>query len=141
PERSEALEDFFRRYESDPLIIDKWLGLQAMIPEAGTLDRVRVLTAHPAFSMSNPNRVRALIGSFAHGNATQFNRLDGAGYDFVVESVLALDARNPQVAARLATAFRSWRALESVRRGKAEAALRRIASASTLSADVSDIVN
>jgi aminopeptidase N len=141
PERTEALQDFGKRYESDPLIIDKWLGLQAMIPEAGTLDRVRTLTAHPAFSMNNPNRVRALIGSFAHGNATQFNRTDGAGYDFIAESVLVLDTKNPQVAARLATAFRSWRALEAGRRARAEAALRRIATASTLSADVSDIVN
>jgi aminopeptidase N len=141
PERTEALQDFGKRYESNPLIIDKWLGLQAMIPEAGTLERVRALTAHPAFSMNNPNRVRALIGSFAHGNATQFNRADGAGYDFVADCVLALDTRNSQVAARLATAFRSWRALESARRAKAEAALRRIATASTLSADVSDIVN
>jgi aminopeptidase N len=141
PERTDALRDFYQRYQSDPLIIDKWLGLQAMIPEAGTLDRVRELTAHPAFSMNNPNRVRALIGSFAHGNATQFNRADGAGYEFVADLVLALDSKNPQVAARLATAFRSWRALERVRRGKAEAALRRIATASTLSADVSDIVN
>jgi len=141
PERAEALADFGKRYEGDPLIIDKWLGLQAMIPEAGTLDRVRALTAHPAFSMNNPNRVRALIGSFAHGNATQFNRADGAGYDFVAEAVLTLDTKNPQVAARLATAFRSWRALEGGRRAKAEAALRRIATASTLSADVSDIIN
>ncbi len=141
PKRAEALRDFYERYESDPLIIDKWMGLQAMIPEAGTLARVRELTAHPAFSMNNPNRVRALIGSFAHGNATQFNRADGAGYEFVADSVLALDSRNAQVAARLATAFRSWRALESVRRTKAETALRRIAAASTLSADVSDIVN
>ena len=141
PERTEALEDFYERYESDPLIIDKWLGLQAMIPEAGTLDRVRALTTHPAFSINNPNRVRALIGSFAHGNATQFNRADGAGYEFVADAVLALDSKNAQVAARLATGFRSWRALESVRRNKAEAALRRIAAASTLSADVSDIVN
>jgi aminopeptidase N len=140
-ERSEALQDFFARYENDPLIIDKWLGLQAMIPEAGTLDRVRALTSHPAFSMNNPNRVRALIGSFAHGNPTQFNRADGAGYAFVAEAVLTLDGKNPQVASRLATAFRSWHALESGRRGKAEAALRRIAAASTLSADVSDIVN
>ena len=141
PERAEALEDFGTRYESDPLIIDKWLGLQAMIPEASTLDRVRALTSHPAFSMNNPNRVRALIGSFAHGNATQFNRADGAGYDFVADAVLVLDTKNSQVAARLATAFRSWRALERVRRGKAEAALRKISTASTLSADVSDIVN
>jgi aminopeptidase N len=141
PERTESLRDFYERYQSDPLIIDKWMGLQAMIPEDGTLDRVRQLTAHPAFSMNNPNRVRALIGSFAHGNATQFNRADGAGYEFVADAVLALDGKNPQVAARLATAFRSWRALENVRRSKAEAALRRIAAAPTLSADVSDIVN
>ncbi len=141
PERAEALQDFGKRYESDPLIIDKWLGLQAMIPEAGTLARVRSLTTHPAFSMNNPNRVRALIGSFAHGNATQFNRADGAGYDFIADAVLTLDTKNPQVAARLATAFRSWRALESARRVKAEAALQRIADASTLSADVRDIVS
>jgi aminopeptidase N len=141
PARTEALQDFYERYESDPLIIDKWMGLQAMIPEAGTLERVRALTAHPAFSMNNPNRVRALIGSFAHGNTTQFNRADGLGYDFVADAVLTLDGKNPQVASRLSTAFRSWRALESGRRDKAQAALRRIAAASTLSADVNDIVS
>jgi aminopeptidase N len=95
---------------------------------------------HPAFSLANPNRVRALIGNFAHGNATQFNRADGAGYDFAVETVLALDGKNPQVAARLLSAFKSWRALEAGRRGKAEAALRRVAAQSSLSRDVQDIV-
>ena len=140
-ERTEALQDFYERYADDPLIIDKWLSLQAMIPESGTLDRVRALTDHPAFSMNNPNRVRSLIGGFAHNNATQFNRADGAGYAFVADTVLTLDAKNPQVASRLATAFRSWRALERGRRDQAEAALRRIADASTLSADVNDIVS
>ncbi len=141
PERTEALQDFYERYAGDPLIIDKWLSLQAMIPESGTLDRVRALTAHPAFSMNNPNRVRSLIGAFAHGNATQFNRADGEGYAFVADTVITLDGKNPQVASRLATAFRSWRALESGRREKAQAALRRIAGASALSADVNDIVS
>ncbi len=140
PERTRALEDFYRRYADDPLIIDKWLALQAAIPEAGTLDRVRALTRHPAFSMANPNRVRALIGSFAQVNHTQFNRADGAGYDFVADFVLALDPKNPQVAARLMGAFRSWRALEATRRGRAEAALRRVAAAPSLSRDVHDIV-
>jgi aminopeptidase N len=139
PERQAAIDDFYRRYSADPLIIDKWLALQAAIPEAATLDRVRTLTAHPAFSMGNPNRVRALIGSFANANQTQFNRPDGAGYDFVADTVLTLDGKNPQVAARLSTAFRSWRALEPVRRERAEAALRRIA-AGDLSPDVADIV-
>jgi aminopeptidase N len=141
PARTEALQDFYERYQTDPLIIDKWLGLQAMIAEEGTLERVRSLTSHPAFSMNNPNRVRSLIGSFAQGNPTQFNRADGAGYEFVADAVLTLDGKNPQVASRLCTAFRSWRALESGRRDKAQGALRRIAAAPNLSADVNDIVS
>jgi aminopeptidase N len=140
PGRQASIDDFYRRYSADPLVIDKWLALQAAIPEAATLDRVRALTAHPAFSMGNPNRVRALIGAFANANQTQFNRADGAGYNFVAETVLALDGKNPQVASRLATAFRSWRALEPARRDRAEAALRRIAAARDLSPDVADIV-
>jgi aminopeptidase N len=140
PERQAALDDFYRRYEGDALIIDKWFALQAVIPEPETLDRVRALTTHPAFSLSNPNRVRALIGNFAQANQTQFNRANGAGYAFHADTMIALDAINPQVAARLMTAFRSWRALEAVRRGHAEAALRRVAGAPNLSLDVNDIV-
>ena len=102
---------------------------------------MRALTKHPAFSVANPNRVRALIGSFAQVNHTQFNRADGAGYDFVADFVLALDPKNPQVAARLMGAFRSWRALEAKRRGRAR---RRRCAASrrrpSLSRDVHDIV-
>jgi len=139
-ERTRALEDFYAPYQDDPLIIDKWLALQAAIPEPGTLERVRALTAHPAFSMANPNRVRALIGSFAQVNHIQFNRADGAGYDFVADTVLTLDPKNPQVAARLMGAFRSWRMLEPRRRERAEATLRRVAAAPSLSRDVGDIV-
>ena len=138
-QRRDALDDFYRRYRDDPLIVDKWFTLQATAPDPATLDRVRALTAHPAFSLANPNRVRALISAFAHANQKEFNRADGAGYDFVVAQVLALDANNPQVAARLATAFRSWRTLEPVRRARAEAALRKIAAQDRLSRDVRDI--
>jgi aminopeptidase N len=140
PERAHALDDFYRRYADDPLIIDKWLSLQAVIPEPATLERVRALTSHPAFSMANPNRVRSLIGAFALANHTQFNRSDGAGYDFVADIVLTLDPKNPQVAARIVGAFRSWRALEEGRRARAEATLRRVAAAPSLSRDVGDIV-
>jgi len=140
PERAAALDDFYKRYADDPLIIDKWLALQAAIPEPMTLDRVRALTKHPAFSVANPNRIRALIGSFAQVNHTQFNRGDGAGYTFVADFVLALDPKNPQVAARLMGAFRSWRSLETKRRAKAEATLRRVVAAPALSRDVHDIV-
>jgi aminopeptidase N len=138
-ERDAALADFHARFKDDPLVVDKWLALQAQIGEAGTLDRVRALTTHPAFSMGNPNRVRALIGTFAAANQTQFHRADGAGHGFVVDAVLALDGRNPQVAARLLAAFKSWRALEPVRRASAEAALKRVAATSGLSPDVADI--
>jgi aminopeptidase N len=140
PERAAAFEDFHQRYRGDPLIIDKWLALQATTPDPATLDSVRALTGHPAFSMSNPNRVRALLGAFAHGNPTQFNRPDGAGYEFIADRSLELDPANPQVAARMTTAFRSWRALESGRRARAQAALKRIAATAKLSRDVGDIV-
>jgi aminopeptidase N len=141
PERNVALDDFYARHRDDPLIVDKWFSLQAFIPEAGTLDRVKALTAHPAFSSANPNRVRSLIGAFAAGNQTQFNRADGAGYDFIVDHVLQLDRGNPQLAARLLSSLKSWRALEPVRRAHAQAALQRVANTPTLSRDVSDIVH
>jgi aminopeptidase N len=140
PQRKAALDDFCERYTGDPLIVDKWLSLQAAIPEPATLDRVKALTAHPAFSIANPNRVRALIGAFAMSNQTQFNRPDGAGYDFIVETVLALDPKNPQLAARLLAALKSWRALEPTRRALAQAALRRVSGGPSLSRDVGDIV-
>jgi aminopeptidase N len=140
PERTAAFEDFYARYAEDPLVIDKWFVLQAIIPEPATLDRVRTLTHHPAFSAANPNRIRALIGAFAQANHTQFNRSDGAGYDFVADFSLELDPKNPQVAARLMSAFRSWRTLEAQRRGRAEATLRRVAAMPALSPDVHDIV-
>jgi aminopeptidase N len=140
PERAAALDDFYARHSDDPLIVDKWLSLQATIPEPATLGRVKTLTTHPAFSMANPNRVRALIGAFAMANQTQFNRADGAGYHFLVETVFALDPKNPQVAARLLAALKSWRVLEPGRRALAEASLRRVAGEASLSRDVSDIV-
>jgi len=138
--RTAVLDDFYTRYADDPLIIDKWFTLQATIPEPETLDRVRALMAHPSFSFSNPNRVRALIHAFAMANQKEFNRADGAGYNFIADIVLALDGKNPQLAARLLATFKSWRALEPVRRVLAEAALRRVASGASLSRDVSDIV-
>jgi aminopeptidase N len=138
-EREAALDAFYRAHEGEPLVIDKWFALQAAIPESGTLDRVKDLMKHKAFSFNNPNRLRSLAGSFAALNQTQFNALDGSGYEFIAGIVLDLDAKNPQVAARLLSAFKSWRALEIKRRTLAERALRRVASAASLSPDVKDI--
>src|SRR5208337_1517598 len=138
-ERENALDAFYHAHEGEPLVIDKWFALQAMIPEAGTLNRVKMLMKHKAFSFHNPNRMRSLAGSFAALNQTQFNAKDGSGYDFIANIVLDLDAKNPQVAARLLSAFKSWRTLEANRRTLAESALRRVAGAASLSPDVKDI--
>ncbi|HYF53456.1 MAG TPA: aminopeptidase N C-terminal domain-containing protein, partial [Salinarimonas sp.] len=97
------------------------------------------LQEHPAFAITNPNRVRAVVGSFALNNPTQFHRADGLGYAYVADMVVALDTTNPQVAARLLTAFGTWRTMTADRRAHAEAALRRIAGAAR-SPDVADIV-
>ncbi|HTR14856.1 MAG TPA: aminopeptidase N [Roseiarcus sp.] len=137
--RDHTLDAFGRRYAMEPLILDKWFALQAQIPERETLERVRGLMRHRGFSMSNPNRVRALIGGFT-ANHTQFNRADGAGFKLLEEVVVGLDPTNPQVAARLLTAMRSWRSLEDKRRGRAQTMLERIAARSSLSPDVRDIV-
>lgn len=139
PRREATLAAFHQRYESDPLVIDKWLTLQAQIPEAGTLDRVCQLMLQPSFAFTNPNRVRALVGAFANGNPTQFHRPDGAGYTFLANVVLNVDPKNPQLASRLLSAFKTWRQMEPGRAALAEAALERVAGTPDISKDVADI--
>ena len=132
------LADFRDRYGADPLVFDKWLGLSASPARAETLERVREILAEPGFPLNNPNRLRALVGSFA-ANPTQFARADGAGFRFIGEFVADVDKRNPQVAARLLTNFRTWRNYEPTRRAAAEAALRALSEAK-LSRNTSDIL-
>jgi aminopeptidase N len=139
-ERSEALEHFEKQFADNPLVMDKWFALQASVGEDETLERVKQLMKHKAFSLSNPNRARSLIGGFAMSNPTQFNRIDGTGYQFIAETVLEIDTINPQVSARIVTAFRSWRNLESKRQTAAESALKMILNTGKLSRDLTDIV-
>jgi len=139
-EATKALAAFEETYGADPLVMDKWFQIQASVPGPRTVETVRALTSHPAFSMANPNRVRSLIGTFSSANQTGFHRADGEGYRFFAQTVLEVEKRNPQVAARLATALRSWRSLEPLRQAKAREALLSIASAENLSADLRDIV-
>ena len=136
--RGALIARFSEAYAGEPLVLDKWLMAQALIAEPETLDRVKRLMQHPAFSLGNPNRVRALIGGFA-ANLTQFNRADGEGYGFVADMVTALDRTNPQVASRLLGSFKSWRMLEPGRRRLAQEALALVARTPNLSRDVSDI--
>jgi len=141
PERAAALARFYERWKGDHLVIDSWFAYQAASPLTASLATVKKLTHHPLFSIKNPNKVRALIGTFAAGNPVNFNRPDGRGYDFVADRVLEIDAFNPQIAARLLAAFRSWKALEPGRRRAARKTLQRVAKAKPLSHDVFEIVS
>ena len=136
----DALAGFERRHGGHALAMDKWFTVQATNPADTALTQIDALTRHPAFDWSNPNRVRALIGAFSTGNQSQFTRADGAGFVFLGDVVQRLDQRNPQLAARLVSAFRSWQALEPVRAGLAEGVLTRIAASAILSKDTRDIV-
>ncbi|CAA2102666.1 Aminopeptidase N [Methylobacterium bullatum] len=138
--REAALDAFGARYADEPLVLDKWFALQAMIPEDGTIARVAALQGHPAFAITNPNRVRALLGTFAMANPTQFARPDGAGFRLMAHAIRTIDGTNPQLAARLLTAFGSWKMLESGRRTQATVTLGEFASAGGLSRDVADIL-
>jgi aminopeptidase N len=125
--------------------MDKWFALQAGARRGerggATLDTVRGLLAHPAFSLKNPNKARALIGTFCHGNPGCFHAGDASGYDFWADRVLEIDAFNPQVAARLARAATSWKKLEPGRRAALKARLERVAGASALSKDTREVVS
>ncbi len=147
PEREGALADFYKRFEDDALVIDKWFSLQGMQrgevgPHAGkrTIDTVRALMEHPAFNLRNPNRARALIFSFCSGNPAQFHAADGSGYRFWADQVLALDAINPQVAARLARVMDRWQKYEPALRDRMRAELERVSASASLSRDVREIV-
>ena len=140
-EAKEALASFERQFGKDGLVMDKWFSVQASRPGAEALQAVRDLTKHALFSLDNPNRVRSLIGSFSASNPTGFNHKDGAAYAFFADTILSIDPENPQLAARLLTALRSWRSLEDTRREHARAALARISNAGKLSTDLRDIVD
>ncbi|MBY5900524.1 aminopeptidase N [Rhizobium leguminosarum] len=139
-ETREALATFRDRFAENALVIDKWLAIQAGIPGAKTLGRVRGLMDDPLFKRTNPNRMRALVGTFAFANPTGFGRADGEGYRFLAEQILDIDQRNPQLAARILTSMRSWRSLEPTRADHARSALIEIERAAALSTDVRDIV-
>jgi len=137
--RDEVLNDFYDRWQDEPLVLDKWFAVQARATRPDSVETVQTLLSHPKFSLKNPNRLRALIGSFVHGNPTGFNRADGAGYELLSATALQIDSFNPHMAARLLGAFESWRTFEPRRQALARSALRQLA-ASQLSTDSYEIV-
>jgi aminopeptidase N len=139
--RKNMLQHFYENAKGNPLIHDKWFAIQAMDSDPNCLVNVIQIMGHSAFSIENPNRVRALIGTFAMNNMAGFHRKDGMGYQFLARVCIEIDKKNPQLAARILTAFSMWKDLEPIRRKHAQTALESIAARDNLSTDTHDIVN
>jgi aminopeptidase N len=138
-ERQPALDAFYAKWQDEPLVVDKWLAVQALSRLPSTLARVKSLLSHPAFDLKVPNKVYALIRAFA-SNHVRFHAADGAGYAFLADQVVALDALNPQIAARMARGFDRWKKFDAGRQAHARRQLERIRDAKGLSKDVGEIV-
>ena len=140
PLRDKAFTHFHDRFRSDPLVLDKWMSLQAQAPLPETVTAVRALMKHPAFDLRNPNRVRALIGAFS-ANHLRFHDGSGEGYRLLGEAVRALDPLNPQVAARLAGAFETWRRYDVDRQQKIRTELEAILAQMGLSPNLFEVAS
>jgi aminopeptidase N len=138
PLRDKAFTDFHDRFRSDPLVLDKWMSLQASAPLSDTVASVRALMKHPAFDMKNPNRVRALVGAFS-ANHLRFHDKSGAGYRLLGDVIRTLDPMNPQVAARLAGAFETWRRYDTDRQAAMRAELETILSQKGISPNLFEV--
>ncbi len=132
---------FYDRHQHDPLLVDKWFAVQALIPGVESAKRVRQLMDQPAFNFKTPNRVYALLRNFIGSNFSGFHDAKGSGYLLAAQAIIQLNAINPQVASRLATGFRSWQLFDAPRRKKAQAAMQKILRAKDLSRDVYEIIS
>ena len=140
-EKAEALAMFADYFKDDPLVMDQWFSVQAGCTLPGGLERVQALLSHPAFTLKNPNKIRALIGAFANQNAVNFHRADGAGYRFLADQIITLNALNPQIASRLLTPLTRWRKYAPARQALMKAELERILASGELSSDVYEVVS
>lgn len=137
----ECLEAFHNQFKDEPLAIDQWLSVQATCQKPDALDRVYALLKHPSFHLTNPNKVRSLIGAFCNQNLVNFHREDGAGYALLGEQICLLNSINPQMAARLLTPLTRWRKYEPARQDLMKTELARIQALTNLSKDVYEVVS
>ena len=135
---SPALKAFGEKWAHDPLVMDQWFTVQVSRPQPDVLERVKYLMQHPAFSLKNPNRVRALVGAFAQ-NRVNFHRLDGQGYQLLADVVIELNRLNPEIAARLITPLTRWQRFDETRQALMRSELERI-KAQPLSSNVYEVV-
>ncbi len=140
-ERAKALEAFAEHFKDNPLVMDQWFSVQAGSTLPGGLARVRKLMEHPAFTMKNPNKVRALVGAFAGQNLVNFHAADGSGYRFLADIVIELNALNPQIASRQLAPLTRWRKYDAARQALMKGELQRIRDSGQLSSDVFEVVS
>ncbi|WP_316365884.1 aminopeptidase N [Candidatus Thiodiazotropha sp. CDECU1] len=141
PERDQALAAFEKQWIDEPLVMDKWFAVQASSRLPGTLQQVKALMEHKAFSLRNPNKVRSLIGVFCSINVNAFHMPDGSGYAFLTDQVIALDRLNPQIAARMIRIMSRWRRYDELRQGLMRAQFERVLSHADISKDVYEIAS
>jgi len=140
-EKAKALAGFAEFFQDNPLVMDQWFSVQAACSLPGALARVRQLMGHPAFTLKNPNKVRALIGAFTGQNPLNFHLADGSGYRFLADQVITLNALNPQIASRLLAPLTRWGKYDSARQALMKAELERILASGELSSDVFEVVS
>lgn len=136
PCRSSLMADFDQCWRQDALVLDKWFALAATTPAPDSLAQVKALLEHPGFSLKNPNRTRALIGSFVAGNVQGFHNIDGSGYRFLTDILCQLNESNPQVAARLITPMIQFKRLDETRQNLIKAELNRLLALPNLAKDL-----
>ncbi|WP_373387955.1 aminopeptidase N [Pseudomonas alcaligenes] len=140
-EKAEALKAFAEHFKDNALVMDQWFSVQAACTLPGGLARVQALMQHPAFTMKNPNKVRALIGAFAGQNLVNFHAADGSGYRFLADQVISLNATNPQIASRQLGPLTRWRKYDASRQALMRGELERILASGELSSDVFEVVS
>ncbi|NIF16894.1 aminopeptidase N [Pantoea sp. Cy-639] len=140
-ERAKALDAFAEHFKDNPLVMDQWFSVQAASTLPGGLARVKALMLHPAFTLKNPNKVRALVGAFAGQNLVNFHAADGSGYRFLADLVIELNALNPQIASRQLAPLTRWRKYDDARQALMKGELERILASGALSSDVYEVVS
>jgi len=141
PEKSACLASFYAQWQKEALVIDKWFALQASSPAPDTFATVQALMQHPAFDLKNPNRVRSVIGAFSQANPLHFHAVNGQGYAFLADQIIALNTLNPQVASRMVGALTSWRRFDADRQALMKAQLERIINTANISKDVYEVAS
>jgi aminopeptidase N len=138
---AEALQLFERQYQDEALVMNLWFQIQATNSQSNGLRRVQSLMQHSAFNMTNPNKVRSLIGAFCSANLVNFHNSDGSGYEFLQQQICALNSVNPQVAARLVTPLTRWKKFAQPNRQLMRDALETIAKQPNLVKDIQEIIS